>query len=69
MANLIKIKRGLKANLPALEIGELAFCTDTKELFIGRSDGNSGTENVLISNIDDFYTKSDFETIDGTGLV
>lgn len=38
--SIIKIKRGLKVNLPALEIGELAFCTDTKELFIGSNDGN-----------------------------
>ena len=68
MANLIKIKRGLKANLPSLAIGELGFCTDTKELFIGRDDGNEGVENVLISNIDDFYTKSEVESLDGTGI-
>lgn len=40
MANTIKIKRGLKANLPSLEIGEQAYCTDTNELFIGTSGGN-----------------------------
>ena len=39
MAN-IQVKRGLKANLPTLNIGELAFCTDTKELFVGSSTGN-----------------------------
>lgn len=37
---LIKIKRGLKANIPALEVGEPGFCTDTKELFVGSPDGN-----------------------------
>jgi len=37
----IKIKRGLKANLPALADGELAFCEDTKELFVGSSSGNT----------------------------
>lgn len=37
---LIKIKRGLKANIPALEVGEPGFCTDTKELFVGSADGN-----------------------------
>lgn len=40
MANTIKIKRGLKNNLPALEIGEMGYCTDTNELFIGTNEGN-----------------------------
>ena len=40
MANKIQFKRGTKANLPALSVGEPGFCTDTKELFIGASDGN-----------------------------
>ncbi|WP_238915111.1 hypothetical protein [Clostridium sp. YIM B02555] len=50
MANKIQIKRGLKANLPLLDVGEPAFTTDTKEFFIG--DG--------ISNID-FAKQSDLE--------
>ena len=37
---LIKIKRGLKANIPPLGVGEPGFCTDTKELFVGSPDGN-----------------------------
>lgn len=40
MANTIKIKRGLKADLPTLTVGEVAYCTDTKELFIGTATGN-----------------------------
>jgi hypothetical protein len=40
MADTIKVKRGLKADLPVLDIGEMAFCTDTKELFIGTENGN-----------------------------
>jgi hypothetical protein len=40
MANIIKIKRGLKENLPTLQIGEQAYCTDTNELFIGTDTGN-----------------------------
>lgn len=40
MANKIQVRRGLKANLPILAIGEPAFCTDTKELYIGTSTGN-----------------------------
>lgn len=40
MSQKIQIKRGLKANLPLLADGEFAFCTDTKELFIGSATGN-----------------------------
>jgi hypothetical protein len=32
--------RGLKANIPALLLGEAYFCTDTHEVFIGGSGGN-----------------------------
>lgn len=40
MANKIQFKRGTKENLPTLSVGEPGFCTDTKELFIGASEGN-----------------------------
>ena len=40
MANKIKIKRGIKANLPILSVGEQGLCTDTSEIFIGGSTGN-----------------------------
>lgn len=43
MANKIQIKRGLKEDLPQLSAGELGFCTDTEEVFIG-----NGEENVNI---------------------
>ena len=33
--NTLRIKRGTKYNLPTLKDGELAFCKDTGELFIG----------------------------------
>lgn len=36
----IQIKRGLEINLPILSIGELAYCTDSKKLFIGTPTGN-----------------------------
>jgi hypothetical protein len=39
----VKIRRGVKANLPALEVGELAYCTDTKEQYTGDYDGNQMT--------------------------
>jgi hypothetical protein len=57
MANTIKIKRGLKTNLPTLEVGEMGYCTDTNELFIGTSTGNvlvnEGTEINELEDIND----------------
>jgi hypothetical protein len=38
--NKIQIKRGLKANLPVLDPGEPALCTDTGEIAYGTSTGN-----------------------------
>ena len=59
MATTIKIKRGLKTNLPTLAVGELGYCTDTNELFIGTSEGNvlvnEGTQKVgqpVITEVD-----------------
>lgn len=40
MAITVQIKRGLKANAPALAIGESFFCTDTKQWLTGSSGGN-----------------------------
>lgn len=40
MAVKLKLRRGLKADLPLLAEGELGYCTDTNELFIGTEDGN-----------------------------
>lgn len=40
MADSIRIKRGVKAQLPSeLPLGELAFCTDTRELYVGMGEG------------------------------
>ncbi|SFC63938.1 hypothetical protein [Clostridium uliginosum] len=50
MANKIQIKRGLKVNLPVLNVGEPAFTTDTKEFFIG--DGLSNIEFAKQSNLE-----------------
>lgn len=42
MANTIKIKRGLSTNINSITLaeGELAFTTDTNELYIGTNSGN-----------------------------
>lgn len=40
MADSVRIKRGIKSNLPkSLPLGELAFCTDTRELYVGAGEG------------------------------
>lgn len=72
MANTIRIKRGLKANLPALLAGELGYCNDTQELFIGRlNPGNGFTENSLVNDLSDlanYYTKTEVEALAGLGI-
>jgi hypothetical protein len=40
MADRQQQYRGKKANLPTLLEGELGFCTDTKEVYIGTANGN-----------------------------
>lgn len=40
MANKIQFKRGIKANLPILNVGEPAFTTDTNEFYIGNGSSN-----------------------------
>jgi len=43
MAHKIQIKRGNKADLPTLDVGEFGLCQDTNELFIG----NSGNQKIF----------------------
>jgi len=40
MANKIQIRRGLETNLPTLDVGEVAFTTDSYKFFIGTSGSN-----------------------------
>lgn len=50
MIYTIKIKRGIENSIPLLLEGELAFTTDTKNLFIGSNNGNikfSNTTTVI----------------------
>jgi hypothetical protein len=46
MANPLRVKRGTKASLPTLAAGELGFCTDTGELYIG-----TGSDNILVGGL------------------
>jgi hypothetical protein len=49
----IQHRRGLRTDLPRnLEEGELGWCMDTQELFIGNSAALGGNTQVLTSNVD-----------------
>ena len=49
----IQHRRGLKTDLPQnLEEGELGWCMDTRELFIGNSSAEGGNTQVLTANVD-----------------
>lgn len=37
----IKIRRGAFADLPVLELGEVGYCTDTKQYYIGNGISNT----------------------------
>ena len=43
MSTIIKIKRGQKEVLPTLAVGELGYCIDTNEMYIGTVNGNVAT--------------------------
>lgn len=51
MAQIIQIKRGLKANLPLLLAGEMAFCTDTKEIYVGDGESNHLVGKVMFGTL------------------
>jgi len=50
MGITIRIRRGMKADLPELAVGEFGYCLDTKELYIG---GQTGNEKVNVHNLDE----------------
>ena len=76
MANKIQIRRGNKANLPTLSAGEPAFCTDTKQLFIGTGSGNieyakQSDVNIINSQLNDLTNKRNiltYTSLDQLGL-
>lgn len=61
MANIIRIKRGLKKDIENVELlqGELAVTTDTCELYVGDGD------NAVKVNQYEFATDSDIEELFG----
>jgi hypothetical protein len=65
----IQHRRGLKEDLPAnLAEGELGFCMDTRELFIGNSAANSGNTQVL-TNTSNVVQSIPYEFLSSTSVV
>lgn len=67
MGDLLKLKRGLKENLPTLAVGEPAFVTDEKDIYIGTVDGNISISNVAIVNnlkkeLNDYMANNIYQT-------
>ena len=62
----IQIKRGMKKDLPQLKDGELAFCRDTKELYVG----NNGNENVSVTKkVEDRLDAVDSQLVHNTNYL
>lgn len=65
MADKIQIRRGIKEDLPVLDEGEMGFCTDTKELFVGSAFGNvlltkedaASRSLIVVESIEDLQNK------------
>jgi chitodextrinase len=63
----IKIKRGLKVDLPTLDEGELGLCIDTEEVFIGTASGNIPFASK--EELNELETRVDNLVISGGGTV
>lgn len=65
MSDLIKFKKGLKANLPRLSVGEPGFTTDEKGLYIGGLDDNIAVamKAEVDSQLADIVQQNDFYTL------
>lgn len=59
----VRIKRGIKSDLPTeLPLGELAFCTDTRELFVGM--GENASLRQVTMNVSDHVLNTLYLSID-----
>ncbi len=74
MSRTLQLRRGAKASLPTLSLGELGYCTDTKELYIGNGIGNTrinplvvlnGATGILIKTGSDSFTNRTIEGNNG----
>lgn len=63
MTRKIQHRRGLEANIVALDEGELGFTTDTKKLFVGTAAGNK--EFLTQASLDELNdAKADFRVLE-----
>ena len=67
MSNKILIKRGLKASMPTLDIGEFGLATDTNEVFIGTPTGNKLVNSGAYSIIPPRYVQTTVEDFNASG--
>lgn len=58
MANKIQIRRGLKAILPTLSVGEPGLCTDTEEVYIG-----NGAKNIQLTTYNDLDIRNNTNNV------
>lgn len=69
MSNKIQLKRGLEGDLPVLDVGEPAFTTDEKNVYIGSSDGNIKLASADHNHDTRYYTQSEVnELIDNLSV-
>ncbi len=59
----IQVRRGLRADLPTLAVGEQGFCTDTNELYIGAAGGDQS----ILTNGRNLKAWWNFEDFIGSG--
>lgn len=72
MANKIRIKRGLSAQLPILDTAEIAFCTDTEEFVVGNASGNVkfiNSKNLPYRTLEDFGGKANDSSFDNASAL
>ena len=71
---IIQHRRGIKADLPVkLEEGELGFCVDTRELFIGNTPAQGGNTQIFTDAVDvvtlaQYQFLSDTQVTSQTGM-
>jgi hypothetical protein len=66
----ILIKRGQKSNLPELNDGELAYCKNTKELFIGNVDANDAIASAdAVNHLKDYIRNPGYSLTTGTSTL
>lgn len=63
MADIIKIKKGTKAQLPDLQVGEMGYAYDSNEVYIGSYEGNKIPNQNKFDEINEQLTESAKRTV------